>query len=409
MGGRDIRLAIIATVLGVFLGVVGFIGVRSFGNHSGDKPATGNQGTPGAAAVQEEQRDPTLAEEAARIVSEMTLEEKVAQLFVVYPEQITGVSVQTLAGDATLAALTENPVGGVIFFAKNLESPEQTTTMLTNFQAYSHDITGLPIFLCVDEEGGSVVRISDNEAFGVEDAGSAADIGATGDAANARTAGSSIGAYLLELGFNVDFAPVADVVNNPEATTMAVRSYGSDASAVSKMVSAFVSGMLEAGVYPCAKHFPGIGGVTGDSETGAISSDKTENQMANEELQPFQAAVDAGVPFIMVGHLTCTGISDSGLPASLDPAVVSILRNRLGYDGIIITDSLSMGAVVELYPASEIGVQALLAGNDMLLMPADYAACYQGVLDAVADGRLSEERIDESVTRIVEAKLALEN
>lgn len=409
MGSKDVRFTVMAIILGIALGVVGFIGIRSFGS-SPDAPSGGGSTTP----QQQEQGSgtpaatPSTHDEAVRIVSEMTLEEKVAQLFIVYPEQITGVSVQTLAGEATLAALTENPVGGIVFFAQNLQGPDQTRAMLSNMQSYSHDVTGLPLFLCVDEEGGSVVRIADNPEFGVEDVGNAADIGAIGNSANANAAGSYVGAYLADLGFNVDFAPVADVANNPEATAMTLRSYGSDASLAADMVADFIGGMLPEGVYPCAKHFPGIGGSVGDSETGAITSSKTVDEMASEELRPFQAAIDAGVPFVMVGHLTCTGVSDSGLPASLDPEVVSILRNRLGFQGIIVTDALSMGAVVDLYPASEIGVVALLAGDDMILMPQDYEACYQGVLDAVEDGRLTEDRIDESVTRIVEAKLALE-
>ena len=416
MDGRDIRLGIIAMILGVILGAAGFVGMRTFGNHPDDAskvvPANEEQGeeqSPVQPVEPEAPEEDPLAAEAARIVSEMTLEEKAAQLFIVSPEQITGVSVQTAAGDATLAALEAHPVGGIIFFAQNLQSPDQTSSMLGNFQSYSHDVVGLPIFLCVDEEGGTVVRIADNPAFGVEDVGNASDIGAGGNASEASSAGSAIGTYLSDLGFNVDFAPVADVANNPSSNTMTLRSYGSDASVVAEMVSACVEGMLSKGVYPCAKHFPGIGGAVGDSETSAIYSDRTAEQMAEEELLPFQAAVDAGVPLVMVGHLTCTGISDSGLPASLDPEVISILRERLGYEGIIVTDALSMGAVVELYPSSEIGVQALLAGDDMVLMPQDFDACYQGILDAVAEGRISEERIDESVTRIVEAKLALES
>ena len=247
MGSRDARSMVIAAILGILLGVIGFIGVRSFG----DKPDTPSGGgdSPQCQEQSDDQRsEPSVADEAARIVSEMTLEEKVAQLFIVYPEQVTGVSVQTLAGDATLAALTERPVGGIVLFAQNLEDPDQTRAMLSNMQAYSHDITGLPIFLCVDEEGGSVVRIADNSAFGVEDVGNACDIGSSGNPANASAAGSHIGGYLSDLGFNVDFAPVSDVVNNPEATIMSLRSYGSDAGAVADMVAAFCSGMLGEGV-----------------------------------------------------------------------------------------------------------------------------------------------------------------
>lgn len=344
------------------------------------------------------------------IIDGMTLEQKAAQLFVVTPEAITGVDTATLATEATRAALEAYPVGGIVYFQKNLVNEQQTRDMLANTQTYAREVTGLPAFLCIDEEGGTVSRIGGNPGFAVSNVGNMSDVGALGDAEYARNIAANIGSYLRDLGFNVDFAPDADIANNPASDTMALRSFGSNAAAVSPMVKAQVEGFLSSDMLCAAKHFPGIGGAEGDSHDTSIYSSKTVDQMAQEELLPFQAAMEADVPFIMVGHLSTPQATGNDLPASVSSAIVTdVLRNRLGYDGIVITDSLAMGAVCELYAPYEIGVAALEAGVDMVLMPADFPAAYQGVLDAVASGRLSEERIDSSLERIVRAKLAWED
>lgn len=336
------------------------------------------------------------------VVSEMTLEEKVAQLFVVRPEDVTGVGTQVAAGEATRAALERYPVGGICYFAKNLEDPAQTRSLLANTQAYYEELTGLPCLLAVDEEGGTVARIGSNPAFGVPWVGNMSQVGSVEDA---RAAAVTVGGYLSDLGFNLDFAPDADIAD-VEGSSLALRSFGDTAEEVAPRVAAQVEGYLSQGVLCCAKHFPGIGGAVGDSHDGAIFVDATIDELRVSELVPFEAAIDAGVPLVMVGHLSVPNVTGNDLAASLNPDVVTgILRDELGYDGVVITDSLAMGAVVEEFPASEIGVRALLAGVDLVLMPADFEATYQGVLDAVADGTLSEERIDESVSRVVRLKL----
>ena len=157
-----------------------------------------------------------------------------------------------------------------------------------------------------------------------------------------------------------------------------------------------------------AKHFPGIGGAQGDSHDDAIFTEETIEQWKAEELKPFEAAIAAGVPFVMVGHLTVKEATGSDLPASLNKAVMTdLLREDMVYEGLIITDSLSMGAVTRFYSADEVGLRALLAGADMILMPLDFAASYQRILDAVKAGEVTEERIDASVERIVRTKLAM--
>lgn len=352
---------------------------------------------------------PTLDERAAEKTASLTLEQKVAQLFVVTPEAITGVGTATKAGSTTQQALAAYPVGGLVYFQKNLLSADQTREMIANSQSYAQDACGLPLLVGVDEEGGTVSRIGGNPGFAIHNEGNMADIGATGDPAQAKAVAQTIGGYLGDLGFNLNFAPDSDVCGDPASDVMALRSFGTDPVLVADMVSAQVEGFAEAGVLCSAKHFPGIGGVMGDSHEGAIVSEKTLDELREWELVPFKAAIGAGVPMIMVGHLTAPNAFGSDVPASLNPAAVTdLLRGELGFEGLIITDSLSMGAVGDFCTPDQAGVAALTAGADLVLMPEDFPAAYQGVLDAVSAGTLSEDRIDQSVTRIVKAKLALE-
>ena len=351
---------------------------------------------------------PTLDERTAENAASLTLEQKVAQLFVVTPEAITGVDTATQAGSATQQALAAYPVGGLVYFQKNLLSADQTREMIANSQAFAQGACGLPLFVGVDEEGGTVSRIGGNPGFDIPNEGNMADVGAAGDTAQAKAVAARIGGYLSDLGFNLDFAPDSDVCGDPSTDVMALRSFGTDPAIVGSMVSAQVEGFAEAGVLCSAKHFPGIGGVMGDSHEGAIVSEKTLDELRDWELAPFKAAIDAGVPMVMVGHLTAPNAFGSDVPASLNPAAVTdLLRGELGFQGLVITDSLSMGAVGDFCTPNQAGVAALEAGADLVLMPEDFAAAYQGVLDAVSEGSLSEERIDQSVLRIVKAKLAL--
>ena len=367
-------------------------------------PESASTGQPPSSPVGES----SAAERAAEAIASLTLEQKVAQLFVVRPEAITGVGTATRAGATTERSLHDYPVGGIVYFKKNLIDADQAKTMIANSQAYSEDAVGLPLFACVDEEGGTVSRIGGNAGFGIADVGSMADIGASGDTARAKTVASTIGGYLGDLGFNVDFAPDADIRGDSATDVMALRSFGTDAALVASMVSAQVEGFAETGVLCSAKHFPGIGGLVGDSHEGAVVSNKSLDELRATELAPFQAAIEAGVPIIMVGHLSAPNAFGSSVPAALNAAAVTdLLRGELGFEGLIITDSMEMGAVDDYAAPDEAGVMALQAGADLVLMPADFHAAYQGVLDAVANGTLSEERIDESVSRIVRTKLEL--
>lgn len=342
---------------------------------------------------------------AAEFVAGMTLEDKIAQMFVVTPDALTGYTDVTAAGNTTKNAYNERPVGGIIYMSGNLKDSEQTATMLTNMQTIAAERTGLPVFLCVDEEGGSVARIAGKSGFEATDVGTMSAIGATGDSQNAYNAGTVIGQYLNELGFNVDFAPVADVLTNAENTVIGDRSFGTDTSLVAQMVTSELKGLSDAGIYGTVKHFPGHGATAEDSHEGAAVSERTLDELMATELVPFQSAINEGVNFVMVGHIAVPNVTGDNTPASLSQMMITdVLRTQMGYNGIVITDGMNMGAITENYSSDEAAVKAVLAGADMILMPKDYESAYNGVLAAVNDGTISEERINEAVTRIVKVK-----
>lgn len=346
------------------------------------------------------------ADPVGRAIASLLLEQRVCQLFVVRPEDIVDVGTVVAAGEATREALRRRPVGGICYFGRNLEDPDQVRRMLANVESFSEEAVGLPILRAVDEEGGTVARVASNPAFGVANVGDMRSVGAGGDADAAGAAAETVAAYLADLGFNLDFAPVADVA--PAGSVMGRRSFGDDPDLVASMVAAQVRGFAGRGVGCCAKHFPGIGYATGDSEIEPISLDATVDDLAARELVPFAAAVAAGVPMVMVGHLSCAGVTGTDEPASLSSAVVGdLLRGRLGFSGVAIMDSLGMGAVTATRTPAEAAVAALEAGQDLILMPADFESALQGVLDAVSSGRIGEGRIEESLRRVVALKLSL--
>lgn len=345
-------------------------------------------------------------QEIDAMIAEMTIVEKVAGLFIITPEALTGVGTAVEAGEGTKDALTDYPVGGLIYFSKNIQSREQLMQMIANTKEYSR----YPIFIAIDEEGGSVNRVA-TAGLG-EKQSSAAAIGATGDPNNAYLAGSTIGTYLAELGFNLDFAPVADL-SNISGSVMKDRAYGSTAEAASPYVAAMVTGLQEQGVMGCLKHFPGIGSTTADTHNGFAYTDRTVEEFRSEEFKMFQAGIDAGAQMIMVGHMTAENLTNgqdgggSPLPASMSPTIITgYLRNELGYQGVIITDALNMSAISDYYSSEQAAVLALKAGCDMILMPESFFQAYAGVLNAVRDGVISEERINDSLRRIYRIKYA---
>ncbi len=332
-------------------------------------------------------------------IAQMPLEDKVAGLFVVRPEAITGVGTAVQAGDGTRQALEANPVGGLIYFDQNIQSEAQLKEMLENTARYAK----YPLFLAVDEEGGTVSRIGSSIGPKTD---SAEAIGETGNPENAYQAGAAMGTALYGLGFNVDFAPVADLAN-VEGSIMEGRAYGSDVSVVSSFVNAMVRGLQEQKVSACLKHFPGMGSATEDTHDGKVSTDRTAEQFWAEELAVFQAGINEGADMVMVSHMAAPALTGDNEPSIFSRTLVTgILREQMGFQGVIITDALDMGAISQYYAADEASIMAVLAGCDMLLMPEDYEKAYTGVLEAVRSGNIDEERINDSLRRIYRIKYA---
>lgn len=349
--------------------------------------------------------------ETARLVRSLSTEQKVAQLFFVRPESLvrdyTDVTV-TASGEVTRRGITERPVGGIIYFAANLIDTDQTTQMIAQAKQYALEACGIPLLVGVDEEGGTVLRVGGRDGFGIEQVGNMSDVGATGDVAYGEDVASFIGSYLRDLGFTTNLAPVADIADNPEATLMTWRSFGSDPELVASMVAAQVRGFRSQGVISCVKHFPGLGGSVGDPHSNTVYIHKSLDEMEQRELVPFAAAIEESAPMIMVGHVSWPEVIGSDLPASISSVVMrDLLRERMGFKGVIITDSLDMAAIVAAYGQDRLATEVFLAGADALLMPSDFDAAYAGVLDAVYAGEISEERLNQSVFRIVWMKLSI--
>ena len=348
----------------------------------------------------------TSAEEAraAQLLENMTLEQKIYQMFFVTPESLTGVETATRAGDATKEALLDNPVGGLLYAEKNIEDEEQIKALLSGTQAFLTDGGKLPAFLAIDEEGGDVAPVAsvlETTAFDTM-----AEIGASEDIDGASAMGTTIAKELSALGFNVNFAPIADLTDEDGNEVIGSRSFGTDASLVSSLVAAVISGTQNNGVLNAVSHFPGLGSINGVAHIERTRIDRSIDELEANELLPFQAAADSKAGFIVVSHAVLTALDDQR-PCSMSPAVMELLRNNLGYQGIILTDTMDIPAITDHYGAGEAALNAVTAGADMLLCPEDLDEAVETLLKAVESGKLTQDRIDESVTRILAAKIRL--
>lgn len=383
----------------------GVLGI--FGSRGGSSPAQ-------EAPVQEEPGalEPVTAGNAEELLDKLTTEQKVGQLFFVRPEALgpnrTPEEAEDPAGPGVTQAdpalqntLQQYPVGGFVLFGKNLESPDQLSQLMDTLSRNA----AVPLLFSVEEEGGTATQVAGRPGFSVPTLESLADIGATGDPAQAKAVGQSIGTYLRELGFQLDFAPVADVNTNPNNPVIGDRAFHSDPEQAAMMVSAAVDGFHQGGVACTLKHFPGHGDTAQDSHYGYASTDKTWEEMRTCELYPFQAGMASGADAVMVAHITTPNATSDGLPASLSYEMITEkLRRELRFQRLVVTDSLAMEAITDSYSAAEASLMAFQAGADVLLMPADLGEAYDALLAAVQDGTISQERLDESVLRILQLK-----
>lgn len=351
-----------------------------------------------AADTNDENDDRSKAE---KVFDKMTLEEKIGQLFIVTPEQIDGYDeTATMYDDTMKELIAKYPVGGIIQMTANVVDPEQIKT----FNSKLSEISKYGLFIAVDEEGGGVARLGRNENFDVKTYTSMYDIGQTGDTENAKEVGVTIGKYLKEYGFNTDFAPDADVFTNPENTVIGDRAFSSDAKVAADMVTACIEGFHDSGMITAIKHFPGHGDTYEDTHTSGAVVNKSWEELLECELIPFINNLDK-TDMVMISHITLPNVTDDGLPASLSKQMITDkLRKELGYDGIVITDSLSMQAAADGGSSGQTALKAFTAGADILLMPADLKDAFESIKAAVDSGEITQQRLDESVMRILKLK-----
>ena len=334
------------------------------------------------------------------IIEVLPLEDKVAGLFIVTPESITGVTTAVKAGDGTKEALTKYSVGGIVYNTKNIKDETQFKEMIDNTKLY----TSYPLCIAVEDEGGKISPLQEKGLVDKQDGGK--DVAQNGDASKAYEVGSAIGAYLSDYGFNLDFAPVADL-SSVENSIMASRAYGSEADKASPYVASMVQGLKSQGVGACLKHFPGMGSTSQDTDKGLASTDRSAEDFRNNEFQVFQAGIDAGADMVMVSHMAAPSLAGDNTPCSMSSQVVTeLLRKELHFDGVIISDAMNVTAITDYYDAGDAAVQALRAGCDMILMPEDFEKAYNGVLENVQSGVISEERVNDSLRRVYRIKYA---
>ena len=326
------------------------------------------------------------------IVSSMNVRDMVGQMFVV--------SVGGTQPDYYIEKMVrKRNIGGVILFGYNMKSERQVEAMTRSLQQLSMQTEpAVPLFVAVDQEGGSVAS-----APWVAPQPAAAEVGSRGDPGEAHDIAATMGRQLLRAGINTDFAPVVDT---GYGAAIGNRSYGEDPELVASMGAAAVEGFEEAGVVSAAKHFPNHGPATSDSHAGLPVIRHDAKTVESYDLPPFEAAIEAGVPMVMVGHLVYPTI-DPHDPASLSKDATSMLRRDLGFDGVVVTDDLAMAGATDGGMPAEAAVRAVQAGADLLLLssaPQEQADAYDAVVDAVESGEIPRSRIQKSVGRLLEIK-----
>lgn len=346
-----------------------------------------------SAEPKSEVKNPTLHDAAVKMVAGMSLEEKIGQMLLI---GIDGTEID----EGALSMLRDYHVGGVILFDRNMNNKYQVTGLNANLQRLNKEYNKLPLYLCVDQEGGMVVRMKQ----GLTVAPAAARIAEQGTPEDARRWAYQTAMELETIGFNVNFAPVLDI-GIPYG-----RSYGHDAASVSKFTEAACRGYDQAGIIYSLKHFPGMGKSEVDPHTEQYRITASKEILLQEDTIPFKNIIqnfDNQDFMVMVGHLIYTGLDT--LPASVSPQVINnFLRNELGFQGIVITDDMEMGALTSMYGFREMGVAAVQAGVDVLLVCHNYEhqqQVYQGVLEAVKTNKLTTAAIDAAAVRIVENKM----
>ncbi|AFS78543.1 glycoside hydrolase family 3 protein [Gottschalkia acidurici 9a] len=328
-------------------------------------------------------------------IKKMTLEEKIGQLIFV------GID-DTVISEKSKELINKYKVGGIILFKRNIVDSEQTIKLMNSLKN-ENSKNPVPLFLGIDQEGGKVSRIP--EEFIVTPTGR--EIGSTNDKDFAFKIGSILGKQVSYLGLNLDFAPVLDIYSNAKNTVIGDRAFGKDENVVSNISTEVIKGINSQNIIPVVKHFPGHGDTVVDSHVGLPKIDHDYERLNNFELVPFKRAIENNIDMLMVGHILLTKV-DSENPATMSKTIISdILRGDLGFKGVVITDDMVMGAIVENYSIEDASIKSIQSGSDIVLIGHGYETVVKVVDNlrkAVHDGNISEERVNESVYRILKVK-----
>lgn len=364
--------------------------------------------SPEATATGEQQKGLSreeAVEAAAGYMKNMTVEEKAGQLFIVNLElldQKNGNYYEWRRFTKRMKkSLDKYHIGGVILFSRNIAGRKQTEKLVTKLQENS----SIPLFISVDEEGGDVARIANNKKMGTTVFQTMEEIGRTKDASYVYNMGETIGSEISSLGFNVDFAPVADVKTSELNLEIGTRSFGGEPDKVAEFTSAFVKGIQKQNVSATLKHFPGQGSSSGDTHIESVNIDSSIASLRKNDFVPFEAGIAAGADFVMVSHISVSKVTETAQPASMSNLVMdTILRDELGFQGVIITDAMDMASITDNYTSAEAAYGAVSGGADIVLMPLDLEMAYNEIINRINNGSISKERLDASVLRILTVK-----
>ena len=342
-----------------------------------------------------------LAEMVTSTISQMPIEDKIAQLFIITPEALTGVSAATKAGDGTRDALSKYAVCGLIYDRRNVEDEDQLTELIDN----TRNMSKYDLFFGIREIGGEDCVLSGSKLGDIPSVDSPADIASSGESSNAYNTGVTMSSYMSYFGFNLNLAPNGSL-NADEGSVSAGTSYGSDEAVACEMITQMINGLKTGNISACMTDFPGTGNITEPTADGRVDSEITVEEI-NAQTVPYITGIASGAQMIQTNNVTYLNADASAMPASLSEYIITgLIRGEMAYDGIVVTAPLNEKAITEYYTPEEAAIYALAAGADILYMPEDFEAAYNGLLSAASDGTLPESRIDASLERIFRVKLA---
>ncbi len=341
---------------------------------------------------EKEKLEQKLDEKVNEIISNLTLEEKIAQMLIISTNE-------TKMSEKLKSELES--VGGIILFSKNITTYDQTLNFINDIKSTAK----IPMFISVDEEGGKVQRLTSLKDIKLKSIPSMFYVGKKNNEELSYNVGKLLAERLRALGFNMDFAPVVDVIDSEDNKVIGTRSFSTDESVVSNMAFNLYTGLMDNNVIGVYKHFPGHGYANGDSHLGLPVIDKTKEELLNVDLVPYKEAIEKGLEVIMVAHLSLPKITNDNTPSSLSKEIVTdLLRNELHFNGVVITDGLNMKALTNNYSEKEIYERAINAGVDILLIPVSSKSAIEKIKSSISEGIIDENRINESVKRILKLK-----